>query len=74
MNIAGRGDGRDGNRTDPTSTKGYDPYGMFNMATPNALTSTALGLIGAVTGIPTGLFTGSIFISDKAQTLISLPS
>ena len=58
MNVAGRGEGRDGNKVSPTGPRGYDPYGMFNMATPNALTSTALGLIGAVTGIPTGLFTG----------------
>lgn len=57
MNVAGRGGGRE-DRVSPTGPKGYDPYGMFNMATPNALTSTALGLIGAVTGIPTGLLTG----------------
>ena len=57
MNVVDRGSGRE-DRVSPTGPKGYDPYGMFNMATPNALTSTALGLIGAVTGIPTGLFTG----------------
>tara|TARA_R110000796_G_scaffold77350_1_gene172747 strand:- start:23 stop:1111 length:1089 start_codon:yes stop_codon:yes gene_type:complete len=56
--FANQGRGRE-DRVDPVSTpRGYDPYGTFNMANPNPLTSTALGLIGAVTGIPTGLFSG----------------
>jgi len=55
--FANQGRGQD--RVDPVSTsRGYDPYGTFNMTTPNPLTQTGLGLIGAVTGIPTGLFSG----------------
>jgi len=53
-----QGRGRE-DRVEPVSTpRGYDPYSTFNMTTPNPLTQTALGLIGAVTGIPTGLFSG----------------
>jgi len=54
------GGGRDENRTGQARSiaTGYNPYSTFNMANTNPIAQTALGLIGAVTGIPTGLFSG----------------